>query len=268
MLKLNTTPKLIMPYTTDYKSKGLDFNLGQGVSNSLTKDMYHALTNSNSIKVSNKYNFKKTTNDISFSGLSISNVQQIKNSNIWKLFNANWFKKFIATADSSQTIFDAIFALGITCILRPAAIMMQSSEKTREKSKKAASHSISSGIIGYGFAVALFSPIKTALNKLKKNPEIFAKKAEKFLSNTKNAQTFTMLLNKSTEVLTASFRSAVTIALIPIIDKYVLNKIFSSKSTNETKNDLQNPIYRYSYINFKNNMSTNKVFQNFTGAIK
>jgi len=268
MLKLNTTPIYTMHYTADKISKGSDFSLGQGVSKSLTKDMYHVLTDSNSIKISNKNNYNKTTKDISFSGLSISGVQQIKNSNIWKLFNANWFKKFIATADSSQTIFDAIFALGITCVLRPAAIKLQATEKTKEKSKKAASHSISSGIIGYGFAVALFSPIKHALDKLKKNPEIFAKKAEKFLKNTKNAQAFTMLLNKSTEVLTASIRSGVTIALIPIIDKYILNKVFGSKNQTETKNDLQNPMYRYSYINFKNNMKHNKVFQNFAGVIK
>jgi len=266
MLKVNMTPINKMPVTMDYKSKGYDFSQGHGVSIFLTKHMYHDLIESNSIK--NLNNSKKTVNDISFGGLSLSGVEKITKSTSWKLFNQNWFKKFIATADSSQTIFDAIFALGITCVLRPAAIMAQSSEKNKEKSKKAAAHSISSGIIGYGFAVALFSPIKTALDKLKKNPEVFAKKAETFIKSSKNAQTFTMLLNKSTEVLTASFRSAVTIALIPIIDKYLLNKIFGKSAHKESKKDLQNPIYRYSYINFKNNAKDNKVFQNFTGVMK
>ena len=257
------------PIAADYKSKSSSFYLGHGVSNSLAKDMYSDSINTNVLKISNNLNIsKKTVNDISFGGLPLSGVEKITKSSVWKLFNSGWFKKFIATADSSQTIFDAIFALGITCILRPGAIMLQSSEKTREKSKKAAAHSISSGIIGYGFAKALFSPIKTGLDKLKKNPEIFAQKAEKFLRSSKNAQTFTMLLNKSTEVLTASFRSAVTIALIPIIDKYLLNKIFGSKVNHDSKKDLQNPMYRYSYINFKNNMQQNKVFQNFAGVIK
>lgn len=269
MLKLHTTTNNMKPIAADYKSQSSRFYLGHGVSNSLTKDMYSDSINKNVLKISNNLNnSKKTVNDISFGGLPLTGVQKITNSKIWQLFNSSWFKKFIATADSSQTIFDAIFALGITCVLRPAAIMAQSSEKTREKSKKAAAHSISSGIIGYGFAVALFSPIKAALDKLKKNPEVFAKKAEAFLKSSKNAQTFTMLLNKSTEVLTASVRSAVTIALIPIIDKYLLNRIFGAKAHEATKKDLQNPMYRYSYINFKNNMQNNRVFQSFAGVIK
>ena len=176
-------------------------------------------------------------------------------------------------ADASQTIFDAVFALGITCVLRPAAIMAQSNDKNKEKNKKAASHSISSGLIGYGFAVALFSPIKKGLNKLKANPEIYAKKAAQFIGSTKNAQTFTMLVNKSTEALTASVRSGITIALIPFIDKYLLNRIFGTAKKNaadkaETGNMLQNPIYRYSVINFKNNAKASKTFQNFTGGLE
>ena len=175
-------------------------------------------------------------------------------------------------ADASQTIFDAVFALGITCVLRPIAIMAQSNDKNREKNKKAASHSIASGLIGYGFAVALFSPIKKGLNKLKANPEVFAKKAAQFIGSTKNAQTFTMLVNKSTEALTSSIRSAITIALIPLIEKYLLNGIFGSPKQQvdkkELQNTIQNPIYRYSIINFKNNAKASKTFQNFTGGLQ
>ena len=150
--------------------------------------------------------------------------------------------------------------------------MAQSNEKNTEKNKKAASHSISSGLIGYGFAVALFSPIKKGLNKLKANPEIYAKKAAQFMGSTKNAQTFTMLVNKSTEALTASVRSGITIALIPFIDKYLLNRIFGTtkqpESQKSEQNLLQNPIYRYSIINFKNNAKASKTFQNFTGGLE
>ncbi len=267
MLKLNTTPIHKMPIIKDYKSKDSIFYSGEGVSNSLTKDMYFDSVSSLNVNKLNKFN-KKTVNDISFGGLPLSSVEKITASKTWKLFNANWFKKFISIADTSQSIFDALFALGITCVLRPAAIMVQSTEKTKEKNKKAAAHSISSGVIGYGFAIAIFSPIKKALDKLKKNPEKFAKKAESFFKSSKNAQTFTMLVNKSTEALTASVRSGITIALIPIIDKLILNKLFGSAQHQSSKKDLQNPLYRFSYVNFKNNIDNSKVFQTFTGVMK
>lgn len=250
-----------VPVSRDYKSgdNNRRFKFGVNSSIHISKDMCHDSFTFNSINNFNNFN-KKTSGDISFGGLPLNQ------STAWKLFNKGWFKKFISMADASQTIFDAIFALGITCILRPAAIMAQSTPKTREKNKKASAHSISSGIIGYVFAVAVFSPIKKGLDKLKANPEKYAKKAEAFLKSSKNAQTFTMVLNKGSEALVASGRSAITIAMIPLIDKYILNKIFKPK-TNNNKQELQNPSYRFSYVNFKNNQEPN-IFKNFTGVMK
>lgn len=264
--------------STAPKEKSLNGHVVNSSLHSFTKYMSYDSLNLSSIKVSNIYN-KKTANDISFGGLPLSDIEKIKASKSWKFFNNKTFKKFISLADSSQTIFDAIFALAITCVFRPAAIMAQSNEKNKEKNKKAASHSIASGVIGYGFAVALFSPIKKGLDKIKKNPEIYAKKAGKFfkyidkgmnksMSSSKRVQTYTMLVNKLTEVFTASVRSAITIALIPYIDKYVLNQIFGSTSQPVTKKELQNPNYKYSFINFKNNQEQSNTFKTFTGAMK
>ena len=234
--------------------------------------LYHDSLNKKSLNQTDNFISRKTAKNVSFGGLSLSEVNRVKQTRLWKFLNNKTLEKFISMADASQTIFDAVFALGITCVLRPAAIMAQSNEKNREKNKKAASHSISSGLIGYGFAVALFSPIKKGLNKLKANPEIYAKKAAQFMGSTKNAQTFTMLVNKSTEALTASVRSGITIALIPFIDKYLLNRIFffsnQPESQKSEQNLLQNPIYRYSIINFKNNAKASKTFQYFTGGLE
>ncbi len=240
-----------------------------------------SLDSKSNIKVLNN---KKTANVISFGGLSFSQIQKIKTSGLWKFLNAKWFEKFIAKADASQTLFDAFFALFLTCALRPAVIMAQANDKNRNKNKKAASHSISSGIIGYGFAKVVFSPVKNAIDKIKAHPGVFANKAEKFfryadkytnkslyrtMSASKRMQTYTMLFNKTTEVLTAGVRSAITIGMIPYIDKYILNPLFGSKEPVSTKKELQMPSYKYSYIvNFKNNQESNRVFQNFTGGIK
>ncbi len=277
---LQTTKVNKIPAPRDYKShfgQVSDFSLHSSFEN-----MSHESLNSKSINISNKN--KKTANVISFGGLSLSEVQKIKNSGLWKFLNAGWFEKFIAKADASQTLFDAFFALFLTCALRPAAIMVQANEKNKKKNTKAAAHSISSGLIGYGFAKVVFSPIKNAIDKIKAHPEFYAKGAEKFfryadkftnksmyrtMSASKRMQTFTMLFNKSAEVLTASVRSAITIAMIPYIDKYVLNPLFGSSEPVSTKKELQMPAYKYSYIvNFKNSQESDRIFKNFTGGIK
>ena len=247
-----------------------------------SESMYHESLKSKSINISNKN--KKTANVISFGGLPLSEVQKIKKSGLWKFLNKKWLENFIAKADSSQTLFDALFALVLTCVLRPAAIMVQSNDKNRNKNKKAAAHSISSGLIGYAFAKVVFSPIKIAIDKIKAHPDFYAKNAAKFfkyadkftnksmfktMGASKRMQTFTMLFNKSTEILTASVRSAITIGMIPYIDKYILNGFFGVKTPPSTKQELELPSYKYSYIvNFKNSQDSNRIFQNFTGGIK
>lgn len=218
----------------------------------------------------NSFN-KKTASNVNFRGLPISSTKT------WKFAQNKIVHKVLQMADSNQTVFDALFALLITCGLRPAAIMAQSNEHNKEKNKKAASHSISSGIIGYGFAVAVFSPIKKGLDKIRKNPEIFAKKAEKYftyngtkkMSASKRFQTYTMMCNYIPQVVTASIRSAITIAMIPYIDKYILNKIFKNNVQPTSKEELKNdPTYKFAYINFKNSPNAKKVFQNFSGVMK
>lgn len=218
----------------------------------------------------NSFN-KKTASNVNFRGLPISSTKT------WKFAQNKIVHKVLQMADSNQTVFDALFALLITCGLRPAAIMAQSNEHNKEKNKKAASHSISSGIIGYGFAVAVFSPIKKGLDKIRKNPEIYAKKAEKYftyngtkkMSASKRFQTYTMMCNYIPQVVTASIRSAITIAMIPYIDKYILNKIFKNNVQPTSKEELKNdPTYKFAYINFKNSPNAKKVFQNFSGVMK
>ena len=126
---LQTTKVNKIPAPRDYKShfgQVSDFSLHSSFEN-----MSHESLNSKSINISNKN--KKTANVISFGGLSLSEVQKIKNSGLWKFLNAGWFEKFIAKADASQTLFDAFFALFLTCALRPAAIMVQANEKIKRK---------------------------------------------------------------------------------------------------------------------------------------
>ena len=251
------------------------FKMHSGVTN------YEAISHA-VIKENDNVNIlkKKTAKNVNFGGLPVSTAAKgLKATKTWKFAQSDLLHKFLKLADSNQTVFDALFALLITCGLRPAAIMAQANEHNKEKNKKAASHSISSGIIGYVFAVVIYSHIKKGLDKIRKNPEKYAQKAEKFftyngtkkMAASKRFQTFTMLCNYVPQVITASIRSAITIAMIPYIDKYILNKIFGAKTQPTTKEELkEDPTYKFAFINFKNNNSSNanKVFQNFTGVMK
>lgn len=248
---------------------GLEHSAFKMCSNETNYDVLdHAVIKKNdSVKNLNK----KTASNVNFRGLPISSTKT------WKFAQNKIVHKILGMADSNQTVFDALFALLITCGLRPAAIMAQSNEHNKEKNKKAASHSISSGIIGYGFAVAVFSPIKKGLDKIRKNPELYAKKAENYftyngmkkMSASKRFQTYTMMCNYIPQVITASIRSAITIAMIPHIDKHILNKVFKSNIPPTTSEELKNdPTYKFAYINFKNSPNATKVFQNFSGVMK
>lgn len=231
-------------------------------------------------KSMNKFD-KKTAKTISFSGLSVSKgaelLEKLNKTGVNKVANNKYWLSFWKKAKENQTVFDAMFALLITCGLRPAAILAQSNDQNRKKNEKAASHSISSGLIGFGLALAIFNPIKTGLDKLGGNPEKYMKKAEKWftfggkklLQNSQRLETFKVLVNQGSQAFVAKGRSLITIAMIPIIDRLVLNRIFKTDIPPATKAELKKePTYSYSYINFKNSQQAKNVFQNFSGVMK
>ena len=92
---------------------------------------------------------------------------------------------------------------------------------------------------------------------------------KKLINMSDRTAAYKSIFNYGSQVFTASIRSAITIAMIPVIDKYVLNKIFGQNVKPTTKEELQNdPTYKFAYINFKNSPNAKKVFQNFAGVIK
>lgn len=229
----------------------------------------------------NNSNQNKTAK-INFSGLfnGKGTAKAITDTKAWKFSQNKTVKWFVNKAATNQAVFEALNAVVITCILRPAAIFAQNNDSNREKNKKAASHSIASGIIGYGFAVALFTPIAKGLKKIKNNPEVYAKKAMSYfqangtkkvsMEASKRFATYTMLCTYGPQLFTAAVRSAITIAMIPVIDKYALNKIFGTtkKTDKKYESPTKDPMYNYYYLNFTSNPKTKKVFQNFTGVSK
>ena len=224
-------------------------------------------------------NSNQKTAKINFRGLSNSAAGAAKaltETRAWKFSQNSAVKWFVNKAATNQAVFEALNALVITCALRPTAILAQNNDKNREKNKKAASHSIASGIIGYGFAVALFTPVAKGLKKIKENPEKYAKRAQDFFRKVGNKKvsmeaskrfaTFTMLCTYGPQLFTAAVRSAVTIGMIPYIDKYLLNPILGTKPAKKQDSTVKDPMYSYYYLNFTSNPK--KTFQNFTGVMK
>jgi len=161
-----------------------------------------------------------------------------------KLSKSKWLSKFFLMADKNAVVSDAFAALFLTCMLRPATIMTMPHKKSdNEKNKKAAAHSISSGLIGYAFALAVFQPIGKLFNRVPKN--VFA--------NPKNADTFRQAMNYLVQIVTVPLKAAVTIGLIPVIDKHIIGRLCGNKNFGqEKKADVKNPFYSYSYLmNFK-----------------
>lgn len=200
-------------------------------------------------------------------------------SNSEKILKSNSLKKVLDFAINQQLVFDATFALLLTCILRPASIIAFPSKKNKDDLKYASAHSIASGVIGFAISTAIFTPITEGINKFcnekniknyLKETKTFAKTGTHYLldnstdeaKNTiKNAGTY---LGRLPDIITSIPKGILTIALIPPILKYVFG--ISKKSTNDKNSSL--PPLDYSLLNFRSNSIQNKQFACFKGGLK
>lgn len=151
-----------------------------------------------------------------------------------KIYTSELVKRFFLMAEHSQPVFNAAFSLLLTCLLRPAAIMVLPGEKKNNDDKKyAAAHSIASGVIAYLISSAIFSPIGNAMKKIDKYQRVFLSKNSnlEYLQNGKtmaNAKTWVTMFP---ELVLAPPRAILTIALIPLTLKYIFG--WKKKSANE-----------------------------------
>lgn len=200
------------------------------------------------------------------------------------LKNGN-FKKFLLYADKDQVTFGAAFALILTGIFRPLAIMFTpSSKKNVDDKKYASAQSISSGLIGLGCAFLFSNPISTAVAKVFDEDKKTGKcRMKEFIKDPKTFELFNIPQNISDEeriakagaktlakdtfkqmgdLIPAIPKAIFTIAIIPVVLKYVFG-LEKKKSTKEVANNQDG-----SSLSFKNSsLPQRKAFQNFTGGI-
>lgn len=189
----------------------------------------------------------------------------------------NWFYKsdavkwILSNAADKQLIFDAAFALILTCILRPASIVILPSKKNKDDQKYAAAHSIASGVIGFAISNIVFTPISNAIKKIKENPKDFIKDKDLLqldkkgeVSLNKTAKTY---IDRLPDIVGSVPKGILTIALIPPILKYGFG--WEKKNKEKTKVDEKFTTVDYSLLNFKSKeMQDKNIQQKFMGGVK
>lgn len=181
-----------------------------------------------------------------------------------RIYRNKIIKNLFLMAEHSQAVFDALFALLLAGVFRPAAIMLTPADKKNIDDKKyAAAHSIASGIIGYGISLLISLPISKAIEKIGKEPDIYLnKKSLEYLRHTRAFKAAQKHINILHTAILAPPRAMITVALIPLILKHV----FGWEKKKDVKKDNIKSTQNFT-INSAND-KTKEVFKGFVGGTK
>lgn len=142
-----------------------------------------------------------------------------------KFYQNKIIQKSLLIAEKNNVAFSASFALLLTCIFRPASIMMlPGGKKNNDDKKYAAAHSIASGFIGYVVAAAVSNPIADALKNVLDDPSKYIKNKDRATyleASIKANRAANTWISRSVDIAMAVPKALITIALIPIILKYI-----------------------------------------------
>ena len=214
---------------------------------------------SNNLTVNNSDIIVKNPAEISFSGFS-----NVKNPG-FNVYKNGYIKKFLELADKNQILFSAGFALILTALLRPATIMaLPSDKKNKDDKKYASAHSIASGVIGFAVSIVVSTPISDGIKKAINNQKLYLKKKHYPINGT-DEKIASNYLNKLPDILIAVPKGIITVALIPVILKYVFG--WEKKKFKNGKIEVMTQ--DFSILNFKSSDSIKKrTFSDFKGGEK
>lgn len=185
-------------------------------------------------------------------------------------------QKALEWIGSNSVLGEALFALGITCALRPALIMLTPGNKEdKEKNKYAAAHSVASGIIGLVATLIVNTPLKNATKAIKKAEQfggIIQKPSKETLQQVgekageliriNRKQTLSVVPEVAQRVfnpIVYPLRASLTITLIPVILGFFgIKKADKNKQANSSINQSKMLMPE----------DNKKVFQSFTGVAK
>ena len=226
-----------------------------------TMSVYNTEQNNERIKITT------TASDNACGRLSFKGSKEVKVTNGMrkfanKLLASDFAQKVLTFTKKNSMLAEAIFALGITCGLRPGIILASPGKgEDKEKNKYAAAHSIASGLIGLGSTLILVEPIKRAADKIiKTEPAVSKELVGDALKNALSAKSIRKdLLGRVYNPVLNVLRATATIALIPPI----LNAFGITKSSSKgAKHSAQESNFAITHQEQKN------VFKSFAGVNK
>jgi hypothetical protein len=156
------------------------------ISNNIPVIKKNAVRAVNETHIKNNEVMSKNSANVSFHG-GFFNMEKLGA----KATNSNLFNNFMKMADNKACIFEAIFALGITCFARPLTILACPGPNKRD-SQYASAQSIGSGISRFALALLVFNKLNndfikfgeriniSKLNFLEKHPSFQELKGKSF----------------------------------------------------------------------------------------
>ncbi len=215
-----------------------------------------------------------------------------KGAKLNKMLGSDKFANFLEYADAHNQTANALVALVTAGMIRPTLTMAIPGMKDKKDKIYSAAQAVSSGFLGFGVTMALTKPLDDALKKVKddpvkynceflanmntkiKNLEKAAKGAsgEELKNLQKQKKTLDLLVKNIPEWIICVPRAMLTIALIPLILKYVfgLSKTPKNKPNQEVKAqtaDFNNLKAGKDINNFLANKENNAKNVNFKGKL-
>jgi len=168
----------------------------------------------------------KNVNRGYYSGSSVSFGAAANISKKMQALNKLW-----QSSGASTVVTQNLVALVLAAILRPIAIVSLPGKKNKDDKIYASGHSISSGLIGFGFASVIMYPFDQASKRIKARPDKYLSEKSKKIYNVDNLKDIAQsksfknvikIFDMSPDVLCFGvIKAMLTVALIPPILKYV-----------------------------------------------
>lgn len=189
-----------------------------------------------------------------------------------KIFRSKNFQWLTETAEEQSVIGAALVSLVVAGGLRPATNLAMAGKKDKEDSVYAASHAISSALIGFAVSSIVMAPFSAAFKKIKENPKKYLQGLENVLGVEKigprklEKSIAYKKLSKIAQFIPDTLvlgipKAMLTIALIPPILKYVFHMEKGKKATAPQQAEQQN-------MNFAKTQLNSPVFKSVQGGME
>ncbi len=195
----------------------------------------------------------KLTKEVLQSGenLKISSLAQ-------KVGSANWFKGVLNSVQKNETFYEAMTALVVAGMLKPACVLAMPGAEKEDKEMSATKNAVSA-FVGFGISNLILGPFSTAVNKITeslngKNPTKYIKdmdyvkalKSEELQTGLKSTlgDAFKTTYKKFPDIGVAPLKAGITIALTP----YILKFLFHKDKKKENK-QIESPLKQMTVMN-------------------